>query len=452
MTYPSGHDGSIKSFLVLTPRIILWYRGSIVPKLLPQLFLSIAVSGLAVYLDMIGQNPMDGLDDKGFTTLGFLLSLLIVFKTQFAFTQFWSALEDVDGLLQDSRSLAMTACAIFDWKAAPLVQVRSRRIVRFLVLHFFVIVEFFQRTGQNATRDPKVQDELRRDIRALAGNAEFSMLYPEEGEGIEGSASRYSHTNPTMIVYWIYLAAGRIMADGGCPPPIMAAFISQLNSLMGHYWGMQKIDKTQFPLPYAQVVKIVVVMFIYLFPFFLVGGMRFMTPVISVLLTIGFFGLDEVAEILESPFGNDPNDIDLGAYGHALMDDLEVIYHSRGMQLDSVFTDDQDLNFVRLSRVRTSKRLEELGFGNVAGQRDTVFRAWCGARAPLIRVTRASVHSRVAPDSARETDVDSLCSSCGSSTKETAATDFSTAKIPGCPEVVDITSDSVSPRALRPAS
>jgi len=324
--------------------------------------------------------------------LGFLLSLLMVFKTQFSYTQFWTALGHVDGLVQDSRSLAMTACAIFDWDKDPMVQVRARRIVRFLVLHFFVIVEFFQRTGQNATTDTEVQDQLREDVRALTGEHEFRTLYPDHVDRgrLSGSLSDFTHTNPTLVVYWIYLAAGGIMKDGGCPPPVMACFIAQVNSLMGHFWGMQKIDKTQFPLPYAQVVKIVVIVFIYFLPFFMAPGLRYLTPVVSLLLTIGFFGLDEVAEILESPFGNDPNDIDLDAYGQALMDDLQIIYHSRNVQLDTVFTDDRDLDFSRISsRTTTSNMKHELGFATDRDQ-STFFKVWCEGAVPSRRSVRSS--------------------------------------------------------------
>ena len=47
---------------------------------------------------------------------------------------------------------------------------------------------------------------------------------------------------------------------------------------------------------------------------------------VCLLIALGFFGLDEVAEILESPFGNDPNDIDLMSYATDLVADLELMH------------------------------------------------------------------------------------------------------------------------------
>eukprot|EP00747_Dinoflagellata_sp_TGD_P188571 gnl/TRDRNA2_/TRDRNA2_4777_c0_seq1.p1 gnl/TRDRNA2_/TRDRNA2_4777_c0~~gnl/TRDRNA2_/TRDRNA2_4777_c0_seq1.p1 ORF type:complete len:146 (-),score=15.06 gnl/TRDRNA2_/TRDRNA2_4777_c0_seq1:17-397(-) len=73
-----------------------------------------------------------------------------------------------------------------------------------------------------------------------------------------------------------------------------------------------------------------------------------MTVVVTVLAALGFFGLDEVAEILENPFGNDPNSIELKKYGKALMHDLELMYNGKDTNLDTVFTDDCDLQFHKI--------------------------------------------------------------------------------------------------------
>ena len=56
----------------------------------------------------------------------------------------------------------------------------------------------------------------------------------------------------------------QIHRDGSISPP--ALFIHCVNVLRGlesRFWTMEKIDKLQFPLPYAQIVKLL--MFIYVF-------------------------------------------------------------------------------------------------------------------------------------------------------------------------------------------
>mmetsp|Transcript_17927 Transcript_17927/g.38155 ORF Transcript_17927/g.38155 Transcript_17927/m.38155 type:complete len:385 (-) Transcript_17927:62-1216(-) len=347
VSYPSGSGVSVFSFLTITPRVIFWRVGSVLPGLLPQLAISVTVSCVAVHLEKTGNNPVEDLDDKGFNSLAFLLAFLVVFKTQNAFTQYWTALSHVDGMLQVSRGIATIACTVFDWEHDPEIKDMARRILRYVVVHYFVIIEYFQRSGANASMDPKVHDSLRSHIRHLTGENEYDLLYPEENRE-SGSQSSLPHTNPSLVVYWIMLALGRVLRKGGVPPPIAGGFIAQVQTLTAHFWGMDKIDKVQFPLPYAQIVKILVTLYVFASPLFLVKGTREFTPLIAVLQTIGFFGLDEVAEILESPFGNDANDIDLKDHGQALMEDLELMYYGREQQLDTVFTNDRDLNFQEL--------------------------------------------------------------------------------------------------------
>merc|ERR1719335_360219 len=81
---------------------------------------------------------------------------------------------------------------------------------------------------------------------------------------------------------------------------------------------MEKIDKLLFPFPYAQVVKTLVVVYVFVFP---------LTMPITLLMSIGFFGLDAVAEVLESPFSTDPNAINLRAYSERLIRDLDTMFY-----------------------------------------------------------------------------------------------------------------------------
>jgi len=111
---------------------------------------------------------------------------------------------------------------------------------------------------------------------------------------------------------------------------------------------MNKIDKTQFPLPYAQLVKILILLYVFMNPFRLVHVCGNLTPGVAVIVALGFFGMDEVGEILESPFGNDPNDINLRKYGRKLLIDLDMVYHAKNMKLDTVFACEDDFSFGKI--------------------------------------------------------------------------------------------------------
>lgn len=270
-----------------------------------------------------------------------------MFKTQAAYQQFWAALGHVDQMLMMTRCIAMGTCTMFDWEKDPKIRQYARKVIRLLAIHYFVVIEYFRRTGSNAISNAGGMDELREDIRRLTGPTEFSVLYPDEDRLTPGSASRHAHTHPLILVFWIQLVLGRCFKDGGIvAPACLGLMCTQVAKMMEHFWAMDQIDKTQFPLPYAQLVKVLCCIWIFTFPFVLEPTAGLLTPFAMAFIALGMFGLDEVAEILESPFGNDPNDIDLREYGEGLLQDLELMYYGREMRMDVVFTDEEDLRLM----------------------------------------------------------------------------------------------------------
>ena len=122
---------------------------------------------------------------------------------------------------------------------------------------------------------------------------------------------------------------------------------------------LRRIDKTQFPFPYAQIMKILLYFWMLVLPFILQLKCGSVTPAVVFLIAIGFFGLDEVAEILESPFGNDPNDIDLIVYADDLVSDIEQMFEKQNMPLKPVLQDTKDdrSTFTQLRLDTTDSRI-----------------------------------------------------------------------------------------------
>lgn len=355
VAYPSGAEGSIWSFFTVTPRIIFAYRGSILPKVFPQVFLAVLMAVLAREW-----NPIEDISSDvkaGFTTIGFLLSFLMVFKTQSAYSQWWEAMGHVEGIHFLSRSLAMATCTILPWSSETQayspdslqrkkpVRLFARKVVRLILVHYFVLVEYFKRTGANATTKPEVMDAIRDKIRKLTGPREFSMLYCPDSPDTKASESNVKHASPMLVLYWIQIAICRCGEIHNLAAPKYGIFESKVTQLLRHFWEMNKIDKIQFPLPYAQITKMLCLIFVYMLPFVLQRDTGSLTELICATVALGFYGLDEVAEILEAPFGDDANDIELEQYGYQLMSDLEIIYHGRDRQLDTVFDDEHELSF-----------------------------------------------------------------------------------------------------------
>lgn len=345
--YPTAAESSVWSFILYTPIVIFKYKGSIIPNLLPQIVITVGISILALYWSPFGDDP----PTQGYTMVGFLLSFLMVFKTQVAYGQYWTALGHVEQAMHLSRCLGMKVCTLVDWDIPDKnVAAKGRRILRLIGVHWFVIMEYFARTGTNQQiTDTLDQDSLRDDIRHLTGPHEFAALYPGDDHKTPGSKSNCPHSNPYLVLFWIQQGLCTCWKEGAVlNAPSFGQMSATVAALHKEFCQMNRIDKSQFPLPYAQLVKLLSVIWVFSLPFVLVTTCGNVTPMFMALLSIGFFGLDEVAEILESPFGDDPNHLSLKAYGTNLVKDLELAFYARDTQVDYLFSQDVGLSFAHL--------------------------------------------------------------------------------------------------------
>jgi len=89
--------------------------------------------------------------------------------------------------------------------------------------------------------------------------------------------------------------------------------------------GMHKIDNLVLPLPYCQLLKIIMILWVYSLPFVIAADVGLFLPVIMGLTSMAFFGLDQLGAELEGPFGVDPNDIPLLHRALAFVDDCDMM-------------------------------------------------------------------------------------------------------------------------------
>lgn len=125
----------------------------------------------------------------------------------------------------------------------------------------------------------------------------------------------------------------------GIDPPLEGQFYAMIDRLESKFCSMDLVDKTQFPFPYSQIMKILLYFWVLAQPFVLEIQCGAATPAVMVLIGIGFFGLDEVGEILESPFGNDPNHLDLMENAQDLVNDVEMLFEKANAPITPVLHD-----------------------------------------------------------------------------------------------------------------
>jgi predicted membrane chloride channel (bestrophin family) len=125
----------------------------------------------------------------------------------------------------------------------------------------------------------------------------------------EPVAPCYSHV--PVIVVWLRARVQAAFAAGKISAPMQTSFDESISGFLRDFQALRKIADVPIPFPYAQMVKISLVLFILAAPFFVVADYRWAAVPLNFALSVVLLGIDEIAVEIEQPFGDDANDIDL---------------------------------------------------------------------------------------------------------------------------------------------
>lgn len=180
------------------------------------------------------------------------------------------------------------------------------------------------------------------DKKVKSGNGVDSLPSEEYRIKMSEMASggqSYHRGKPLVCLQWIMETVSNACDEGRLGPMRLQTMDTNINCMMKAFNGMAKIDEMLFPFPYAQLVKVFEFIFCITLPFALYGSMGNYTPAIMALTVIGFYGIDAVGEILEDPFGCNPNDLNLDTMGDGLWHDIDMFFQEFEERMASVGLD-----------------------------------------------------------------------------------------------------------------
>lgn len=257
--------------------VFKFHKADTFRELLPLILVIAAYSGLIAWLEMsvwqLSQNSAVKNLSLIHSTLGLVISMLLVFRTNTAYERWWEGRKLWGSLVNSSRNLALKLAAL-----APA----EREFFRRMIPAFAVALKHHLRSE--------------RPVLDLGADTEDVLGANHVPVRIAGK----------MI--------GRVVAleKSGALKPEHVLFLQQeLVNFADVSGACERIRKTPIPFSYSVFLKKFIFLYVMTLPFGYVFSLGYLVvPVVAIVFYV-LASLELIAEEIEDPFGKDANDLPL---------------------------------------------------------------------------------------------------------------------------------------------
>ncbi len=261
-------------------RMLLSWRGSILPSILPQLvfviLLSVAISGF----ESRYPNILPALPIAAFSLIGLALSIFLGFRNNVCYDRWWEARKEWGALIVTMRNLSRESLLLPD-------EVRQNVLYRSIGFAHHLNAKL-----RKKNTPAKMQE----------------WLNPVEYQ------QYLQHRNPSdFILQLIYKDILQCFKDGLITDICYQQLAAKVESMSTIQTACERIQTTPLPFAYSLLLHRTSYLYCLLLPIGLGGTLGFSTPIVVAVLAYTFFGLDGIGSELEEPFGLLENHLPLDA-------------------------------------------------------------------------------------------------------------------------------------------
>ncbi len=281
--------------------IFVFKRADTLRQLTPKILVVCAYTAIVVYIEMHWLDLPDDSPLKHFnilqTLLSFVISMLMVFRTNTAYDRWWEGRKLWGALVNNSRNLAIKMNAIL-----PQSDKKNRHFFRYTI--------------------PMFAQALHQHLRAETTRLQLDVEpHPEIPE--------LDHTKhiPNQIAGLIATKVNLMYKEGLLTGDQLITLNGEVSSLLDICGACERIKNT--PIPYSYNVFIKKFIFIYTFtlPFGLAFTLHYLLIPVVALVFYVLASLEMIAEEIEDPFGTDDNDLPMEKISGNIRKNIEEILH-----------------------------------------------------------------------------------------------------------------------------
>jgi putative membrane protein len=254
-------------------------RGSVVPRILPQIFGFAAYGALVVLVVRALRLDFGNAGTAPFALLGVALSIYLGFRNNAAYDRWWEARKLWGQLVFDVRNLARASTGLIE----------DRRELRGLLMEAIAFCHFLRGLVRRVDALPEARGFI----------------------GDEAEAAAKAINAPDAMVRRMGARVAALRKAGAIDTIGYRILDERLSEMAAAQAGCERILGTPLPFAYTLLLQRTAYVFCLLLPFGLATPAGWATPLFTALIAYTFFGLDALSEELEDPFGIQPNDLAL---------------------------------------------------------------------------------------------------------------------------------------------
>lgn len=267
-----------------------FHKSDTIRRLFPWILGVCAYSGLIAWLEM----EVWQLSEKSHvrnipimhTLLGFVISFLLVFRTNTAYERWWEGRKLWGALTNTSRNLAIKLSAMLppDHSSRP----------------------FFRQTI------PMYATVLKNHLQSDSARIELFDDLPKE---IQSKIDTAKHL-PNQVAALMSHQVQRMLHKGDISGEQMLTLNQDLHSLTDICGACERIKNTPIPFSYSVFIKKFIMLYVATLPFGFVFNLGYyVIPIVGFVFYV-LTSLELIAEEIEEPFGADENDLPLSKMTH----------------------------------------------------------------------------------------------------------------------------------------
>ncbi|AEI48186.1 bestrophin family protein [Runella slithyformis] len=263
-------------------------------------FLLPGIIGVSVYTGVVAyiENDIFHASFKNTTVVhslvGFVLSMLLVFRTNTAYDRWWEGRRLWGSFVNNSRNLALKLNAFLP-KDNP-----ARETLRILITNYIFAAKEHLRSGVH----PK-------------------KLIPL-GQYDADFYSNKKHI-PNNIMGAIYQEINNLHTQRIISGDRLILLNYELQSFSDNLGGCERIKRTPIPYAYSLFLKKVIFLYVFTMPIgFVIEFKYWAIPIVAIIFYV-FASIEVIAEEIEDPFGTDANDLPTDSIYETIKENLEEI-------------------------------------------------------------------------------------------------------------------------------